>query len=312
MPGSLMLMGEHAVLHGEPAVVVAVDHYIHLSLIPRLDRNIVITSSEFGKHQVAIDKFAVTKPYDYLLTAIQQYLKQIPQGFAVKIKSDFPADIGFGSSSAVTVAMLGVLALWLNGKRPSLKSLHQQAVKVIRLVSGVGSGADVAASLFGGVVAYNMDPVKIQKIGTKLPLVAVYSGSKTPTFKVVAAVAKKRKQFPAVLNSLYHAIGCCTKQAIKIIKRGQWSQLGKLINVHQGLQEAMGVSNNILSELVSSLCARKNIYGAKISGSGMGDCVIGLGKTAPNTFPENKSQKKLGVKQIKVKVSTKGIVYESD
>jgi len=109
-------------------------------------------------------------------------------------------------------------------------------------------------------------------------LVAVYSGYKTPTHEVIAKVEKKRAQCPTVFASLYNAIDCCAKNAIIAIKKKDLAQLGLLMNIHQGLQDALGVNDAVLSKLIFELRAKPNIYGAKISGSGLGDCVIGLGE----------------------------------
>lgn len=303
VPGSLMLFGEHAVLRGKQAVVTAINHYIHVELTPRSDRNIRVVSSAFGEHQVTLDEFIITKPYDYVLTAIKHHLNKIDCGFLLRIKSEFPADIGFGSSAAVTVATLGVLAVWLEGKAPDLMQLYKQAVGVVRSVHGVGSGADVAASVFGGVIAYKLTPLKIQKLNADLPLVAVYSGWKTPTFEVIAVVEKKRAQFPAIFTDLYAAIERCTKEAIVAIKKNDLARLGMLMNIHQGLQDALGVNNATLSGLIFALRAMPNIYGAKISGAGQGDSVIGLGKIMP---------KKTGKNQIDIAISKDGFTYEID
>jgi len=298
VPGSLMLFGEHAVLHNKQAIALAVNYYIKVSLAPCSDSNIRITSSMFDDHKVALDKFKITKPYDYVLIAIKQYFKKIKCGFALNIDSDFSADIGFGSSAAVTVATLKVLSLWLDQKPVDKMELYKKAVKVVRLVQGFGSGADVAASVFGGVIAYKMQPISIKKIANSLPLVAVYSGSKLATKKVVAKVRQSRKRFPKVFFELYNAIDSCSKEAIRAIKNKNYLRLGELMNIHQGLQDALGVNNKILSELIFSLRAKKTIYGAKISGSGLGDCVIALGKINKNSFPENDRQKKIGVRQM--------------
>jgi len=300
VPGSLMLFGEHAVLHHKQAVVVAINHYIRVSLVPRSDKQIKIISSMFESHSITLGKFKVTKPYDYVLTAIQKYLTKIKQGFTLNIDSDFPSNIGFGSSAAVTVATLGVLNRWLLHKNPNLKQIYQQALSVIRLVQGFGSGADVAASVFGGVIAYKMQPPSIKKLNSVLSLVAVYSGSKISTAKVVVQVERQRKQFPTVFTHLYNGIDCCTKEAIVAIKNKRWLRLGKLMNIHQGLHDALGVNNAALADLVFSLRKHSGIYGAKISGSGLGDCVIGLGKIKKNSFRRNR---------IDIAVSPSGLVF---
>lgn len=300
VPGSLMLFGEHAVLHQKQAVVAAVNHYIKVTLIPRSDNKIEIVSALFKGYLVALDKFKITKPYDYVLTAIKKFLPKIKGGFTLNIEADFPGTIGFGSSAAVTVATLGVLNWWLFRKKPSKVQLYRQAVAVVRLVQGFGSGADVAASIFGGVIAYKMQPFAIKRISNTMPLVAVYSGSKVATSKVVAMVEGLRKKFPTIFSHLYETINCCSKEATLSIKKDQWCRLGEIMNIHQGLHDALGVNNATLSKLVFYLRANPQIYGAKISGSGLGDCVIGLGKVAKMKCLKNR---------INIAVSASGIAY---
>lgn len=279
VPGSLMLFGEHAVLHGKQAIVVAINQYIKINLVPNSGQKIEIISTAFGKYVVTLAKFKIIKPYDYVLTAIKQYLPKISSGFTLHIDSEFPPDIGFGSSAAVTVATLSVLHLWLSSKPINHMKLYREGIAVVRAVQGSGSGADVAASVFGGVISYKMRPIMIKKLNhVALPLSVIYSGSKMVTAKVVAQVEKGRKNFPVVFSKLYEAIDCCVKEAVEAISNNDWLRLGRLMNIHQGLQDALGVNNAILSELIFKLRALPNIYGAKISGAGLGDCVIGLGK----------------------------------
>ena len=80
------------------------------------------------------------------------------------------------------------------------------------------------------------------------------------------------------------------------------------MDVNYDLQEALGVSNEILAELVFALRKFKHISGAKISGSGLGDCVIALGNIPNNSFPQSEFQAKLGVIQIEVTVSPDGVL----
>ena len=76
------------------------------------------------------------------------------------------------------------------------------------------------------------------------------------------------------------------------------------MDLHQGLQDALGVSNLILSNIIFKLREMRGIKGAKISGSGLGDCVIALGKTRKEvviSIPK--------VQEIKAKISKQGISY---
>lgn len=298
VPGTLMVFGEHAVLQNKQAVVTAVDSYLSVILTPTADRNIYINSELTGTRVISLDNFRVVKPYNYILMAIESRLKNIKTGFSLEVISDFSADIGFGSSAAVTVATLKALSKWLDKKLIDPMKLYKKSIGIVRDVQGCGSGADVAATVFDGVIAYKMKPVTIKKIADRLPLVAVYSGSKLATAKVVEQVKKSKAKFPKVFADIYSSIDKCSIDAIKAIKDKDYIRLGRLMDIHQGLQESLGVSNSRLSELTYSLRDKKGIYGAKISGSGLGDCVIGLGKIKKNIFPENELQNGYGVRQI--------------
>ncbi len=61
------------------------------------------------------------------------------------------------------------------------------------------------------------------------------------------------------------------------VDSADWSQLGQLMNLYQGLMDALGVNDATLSEMIWRLRAQPGILGAKISGSGLGDCVLELG-----------------------------------
>lgn len=49
------------------------------------------------------------------------------------------------------------------------------------------------------------------------------------------------------------------------------------------------------------------VISAKISGAGFGDCIIAVGELAPNIFPQNRREKKLGIRQFDVKLSPVGV-----
>lgn len=301
VPGSVMLFGEHAVLHGKQALVCAIDRHVTITLTPRTDQVVKLTSSAFDEHLTTVAQLQIVKPYDYALAAIMQQRAQLTSGFELHITANFPPTIGFGSSAAVIVATLGVLDLWLTNRQPfQLTQLHQQALAVIHSLAGVGSGADAAASVFGGVVAYRNQPITIEPLVADFSLVAAYCGFKTPTPQVIAIVAAKQAQLPNLFAQIYELMHECATAAISAIKQQDWVKLGAIMNVHHGLQDALGVNNLALSELIFQLRELSTITGAKISGSGLGDCVIGLGSVPetlhhPSVMPLQISQQGLVV-----------------
>jgi mevalonate kinase len=298
IPGSLMLLGEHAVLCGSHAVVCAINRYITGTLIPRSDQIININSSLFGECQQEINNINIVPPFQYILMAIETYSKRLKCGFDLLIESEISPQVGLGSSAAATVATLSVLKQLLCSQQPNSKSLFNDAKLIIQKVQGTGSGADVAASTFGGVIAYRMEPLIIKQLVNTPPLVVIYSGNKVLTKDVVQQVTSFQDKHKNLFHHLYDSIDECVQNAIEAINNGDWSRLGELMNIHQGIQDSMGVNNKILSELIFTLRQHPDVHGAKISGAGLGDCVIGLGNLPNNYFPDNKEQRALGVQQL--------------
>jgi len=302
-PGSLMLFGEHAVLQRKHALIAAIDKKITVELVPREDRLIKINSETLGNLEITLDQFEIKEPFQFVLQAIDKLRAQIINGFNLTINSEFLPTIGLGSSAAVTVAALAVLHLWLEQKPVDLMQLYLEGKEVIHLVQGVGSGADVAASVFGGVVAYRAAPLFLERIALTLPLVTVYSGSKVATKTVIAQVERLRSRQINIFELLYDTMDRCVLEAMDAIKDNDWEKLGEIMDIHQGLQDALGVNNTVLTKIIFTLRKNKQIFGAKISGSGLGDCVIAVGSIPLKYFAKEESS---GIQVLDIKVTDQG------
>lgn len=275
-PGSIMLLGEHAVLHGYPAVVTAIDQQIKVQLIPRQDKKIIIRSA-LGEHQTQLDAINPVKPFDLVLTTIQQAPTQLHTGFELIIKSEFSDTVGLGSSAAVTVATVAVIHRYC-GINLESELLFARAKEVILAVQGSGSAADVAASIFGlgGSILYRAEPFSIEKLPHQPAVSLIYCGYKTPTAEVIRLIDEKQQADEEKYNKLFAAIGQCAQQGADAIKQANWPQLGAIFNKQQDLMEALGVSDDTLNKIISHARAQTAVLGAKISGSGLGDCVVVL------------------------------------
>lgn len=117
-PGSLMLMGEHAVLRGQPAIVCAINKRMTIALTPRADRTVRLHSA-LGEHETTLDDLAPNESFRFVLGAIRACRADFQQGFELDIRSGMSHQMGLGSSAAVTVATLAALA----GRRT--KSRHR-------------------------------------------------------------------------------------------------------------------------------------------------------------------------------------------
>ena len=300
-PGSLMLMGEHAVLRGQPAIVCAINKRMKIELTPRADRAVRLHSA-LGEHDTTLDELAPNESFRFVLGAIRACREDVRQGFELDIRSGMSHQMGLGSSAAVTVATLAALA-GAQGKEPAPGYLLEAGTRIIRKVQGgMGSGADVAASAYGGCLRFQADSLEVVKLPKAPPLTVLYSGSKTPTPEVIAIVEENRKQQPELFDKLEALIGDVVQRAFAAAARADWPALGELMNINQGLMDALGVNNAALAALVYALREDPHIHGSKISGSGLGDCVVGLGKAMRRDW---------GVPSPAVKVDPAGATVEA-
>lgn len=293
-PGSLMIMGEHAVLHGKPAIVASINQYLEVKLDVSSINNtaalltvplvtIETTLDSPISYTQELDKITIVKPLDYILAVIQYFQPQLAKlacNYKFTVTSEINHQMGLGSSAAIIIATIHVILDFLDQDLDKYKIL-EIGKQILLQVQGSGSGADLAASLCRGVLWYEMEPIKVEKLHETLPLVAVYSGYKLSTASVIAKINRamsstaQNSHYSQIFNLIADLVYC----AKDCIVNENWTELGQLFNMHYGLQEALGVSDENLSKIVYQLKSHPSIVGAKISGSGLGDCVIGLGIT---------------------------------
>ena len=155
-PGKLMLLGEHAVLQRKQALVAAIDKRVRVTISRRCDKLVSIRSS-LGEFETSLENLEVQKPFKFVIATVKNMRHLLSTGIDIVVESDFKETIGFGSSAAVTVALCGAIRV-LDCGELNLEKVFAAGVDVIREVQGVGSGADVAASVYGGLLRYRAIP----------------------------------------------------------------------------------------------------------------------------------------------------------
>lgn len=284
-PGSFMISGEHAVLRGEMALVAAIDKRIHVSLVPRKDSKIFIKTDTLGNYQTDLTTLRIEPPFNFVLATIDAMRDKLNSGFGLVITSELSHQVGLSSSAAVTVATLSVLAQFA-GLDYSPLDLFHQAKSVIQSVQGAGSGADVAAAVFGGVQAIKLEPFSIEPLkSTNIPWYLVYTGYKTPTSDVVAKVNADYEKSPEFYRSIFGAIGAASQMMRNALQRQDVQLLGHWMNRHSALQAAMQLVCLKSKKILDKCQSLAKVSGAKISGSGLGDCVLVLGELSASCFP---------------------------
>ncbi len=295
-PGKLMLFGEHAVVYNRPSIVTAVSSRIHVE-IEKINGGFKIESPQVKDVRFVDETIRVFRryyPFDF--------------GLWIKTKSDFSTQYGFGSSSAVTVALLYGLSK-ITEKKLSMSEIFRLGYKINLNVQGVGSGFDIAAATFGKTLYFltggkRIEPIKIND----LPLIVGYSGIKADTSFIIKKLKQKIENNRTKYEKIFDVIADIVEKAKIFLAKKDWQKVGELmIKNHQLLQD-LGVSTEKLDRMCQS-AIEGGAYGAKLSGAGGGDCMIAI---APKEQFRKVKEKitQVGGEIIEVYGNAQGVSFE--
>jgi mevalonate kinase len=315
-PGKLMLLGDHAVVHNRPCLVTAVEQRMQATVTvlttPELQLEAPgVNVTGYKKSLKELGKGDIPKGAKFVEIAVKNFLKKykFQGGLLVQTKSAFASTVGFGSSSASTVCTVKALSE-LTGQKLSKKSLFKLAYKTVIDIQGVGSGFDIAAGIYGGILYFVGGGKVITPISVaNFPLIVGYSGSKADTPTLIKMVGAKVKSYQKIYPVLFDVSTECVETGKKALLDNDFEKFGEMMNINEGLLSAYGVETDKLSAM--NYAARNaGAYGAKLSGAGGGDCMIALAPDSKRKAVE-KAIKKVGGEIISVKTNAEGVRVES-
>jgi mevalonate kinase len=193
------------------------------------------------------------------------------EGVFLEVNSEIPAGSGLGSSAAVTIACIGALnELFSCGL--TLEEIAELGHEIEIQVQGAASPTDTYVSTFGGVVTIpERRKLRTPDCGIVIGDTGIFSSTK----ELVANVRKLRESYPELIGPLMASIGRISKIGESLVMEGDYPSIGRLMNVNQGLLDALGVNILELSRLIYS-SREAGAFGAKITGAGGGGCMVAL------------------------------------
>ena len=278
-PGKLILMGEHAVVYGHPALAMAVDRGLEVTLTDRVGPT--------GLDDASIDDARIGAALRSVLPG---------EGVGVTIRSTLPIGRGMGSSAALAVA-LARATLERDGRPATRDVLNERAFAVERIFHGSPSGIDHTVIMNGGAMLYRQTPSgpAFEPFDLPaLPIVVVDSGTAGNTATMVGAVAERLPEVQGYLG----AMGALLEDTLPALQAGDAHAIGEAWTENHRLLGAIGVSTPVLDDIATMACAA-GATGAKLAGAGGGGVVIAL---CPDPDPVKHAARTRGWRAFDVKI----------
>jgi mevalonate kinase len=285
-PAKIILFGEHFVVYGEPAIVLAIDRRAFAKAENREDKRLHLRSLnlnlsgffedgafqiEQGDQKEAKLKFAPVK------LAVDKVLEKYGEktGLEIEINSTVPVAAGLGSSAAVVAAVSAATSTLLNVSMTK-EEIFRVAYEAEKIVHGTPSGIDPAISTFGGILLFQMDTgFRPLEVKTQIPLIIGDTGVERSTRVQVEKVHDVHEKYPQIIEPMMRSAREVVSRAIDAIKENDLKTLGQLMNINHALLYGVGVSDESL-EWLTNAARKAGAFGAKLTGAGGGGCMIAL------------------------------------
>ena len=314
-----MLFGEHAVVYNRPCLVAAVSQRLFVEVEKNHENKILIDAPQMkiSNFIISLTDLGKEQPNEvrFVLETVKNFFREcnIESGLKIKTESQFSAEYGFGSSSAVTVCTIKALSEIFEVKMTE-KEIFDLSYKTVLGIQGVGSGFDIAAAIYGGVIYFLTGGKKIEPLVVeKIPLIVGHTGVKASTSEIVKAVRVEMEKDLEYYEKIYNDISQIVEKAKTAMENSSWPEVGRLMTENQEILRRFkapsmeyGVSSEIIEKLVEA-CQKADAFGAKLSGAGVGDCIVALGD---NKEEIEKAIKEAGGTPVSVDVDYQGLKIE--
>jgi mevalonate kinase len=278
-PGKMILLGEHAVVYGRPALAMPVGQVqacAHVDASPSGEPGWI----RIVAPDISIDSWSHELPERHPLRAIcHETLSSLGSpmfpALELRLESTIPVASGLGSSAAVSVAIVRSLAEHL-GFDLSEEQVSELAFRAEVLHHGTPSGIDNTVVAYGRPVFFRHgQPPEPLIIGGAFHFVIGDTGLAAPTSRAVAGVRARWEADRRSFEAIFDEIGGLALAGREALLAGEPGRLGPSLRQSHELLRRLGVSCGELDRLVDA-AGTAGALGAKLSGAGLGGNMIAL------------------------------------
>lgn len=272
--GKVILFGEHAVVHGYPAIAAGIERGVHASATGAEE-----DIAEFDPWNLRLCPGAnAEEPLARALAAILSLYPGRPR-LHIRANVELPAGAGLGCSAAIGVAILRAIDEVL-GRSRSDREIAADALRWEKVFHGNPSGVDNAVSAAGGVARYTKEDGLIPiHLGAPIHLVVGNSEEPSSTKETVASVARQYERNRQRVTKNFEAIDSIVRNAVLALQECDPVALGQLMDMNHMILSSLMLSTPKL-EAMCKAAREAGALGAKLTGGGGGGCMIAIAANA--------------------------------
>jgi len=279
--GKTILLGEHAVVYGRPAIAVPVSDV-------RARCEVTAAAPGAGVRFVAQDLNAVYAldgdDGDDTARALRLTLRNTcarlgvdaaSLDLTIEVTSQIPIARGLGSGTALTTAIVRALASHLGGYLES-GEISALVFETERIYHGTPSGVDNTVVAWERPVYFVKGALpELTLVGRPVTLVVADSGRPSRTRDAVQDLRRLWQADAGRFERLFDAVGVLVERGRQALATGDLLALGALMNENQRLLCEMDVSSPLLDRLIA-VARSAGALGGKLTGGGRGGCLVAL------------------------------------
>ena len=270
--GKVILLGEHAAVYGKHALALPIAGAVTATVQESERLTLEVPDWKLSR-EISSDAGGV----DAAVGRILENLGVRRRDFTIRVRSALPRAMGLGSSAAFAVAIVRafdrLLSLSLDDER-----VNEIAFDCEKLAHGNPSGVDNTLATFARPMLFcKGDTFQVEELelGRTPPIVIACGHQPGVTHEQVAGVRARCEAQPTAYAAIFDQIDGLSLAGAKALVAGEYAELGQLMNICQGLLNALGVSTPELERMVE-IARQAGAAGAKLTGAGGGGSIVAV------------------------------------
>jgi mevalonate kinase len=274
----IILLGEHAVVYGQPAIAIPVSKLRATAQVSVSDAGdgLRVEASDLGiTTRINLELQDSQDPMNTVASLVLEKLNLPLPDLKIQVRSDIPLASGLGSGAAISTAVARALCSALDRKLED-EDLNQIVYRVEKIHHGTPSGVDNTVIVYERPVYFVRGKgLEFLPVSGSFQFLIAHTGISSSTRLVVEDVNKLYKTNPDHYGRIFESIGELVAQGLLALQNDDAVGLGSLMSQnHQYLQQ-LTVSSIELDCLVRA-ALDAGALGAKLSGGGRGGNMIAL------------------------------------